>query len=149
MIDIVRFREIILELRERVNEETDTPIAGVTMAVREGHMQKKLRDKEGIWLCANYPDAHLKGEADFYKERNSILLFLVEKIASGSNTDEEELQHYAKIQRLMKSLKKELISMNFICGEVETSDEILTEWEFDIFGGFNGMSLGLNLTDYD
>lgn len=149
MIDIVRFREMVMELRQKVNEKSDTPIAGVVMAVREGHMQKKLKDKEGIWLCANYPDGELSGESDSHKEKNNVLLFLLEKVPSGSDTDEEELLRYATIQRMMKILKEELLVMDFVCGELEADSGMLTEWEYDVFGGFNGLSVGLKLTDYD
>lgn len=149
MIDIVRFREILLELRQRVNGKLGTPIAGVVMAVREGHMQKKLRDKEGIWLCANYPDAELIGEADSHKDKNSVLIFLLEKVPSGKNTDEDELQHYAGMQRIMNLLKTELLEMDFACDDLDADNGMLTEWEYDVFGGFNGLSVGLNLTDYD
>lgn len=149
MIDIVRFREILLELRQRVNAQSDTSIAGVVMAVREGHMIKKLKDKAGIWLCANYPDAELNGNTDSHRERNGVLLFLLEKVSDGQETDEEELQHYAVLQRLVYLLKAELLSMDFACGELDIEAAMLTEWEFNVFGGWNGLSIGLKLVDYD
>ena len=149
MIDIVRYREVLIELQQRINEQVNTPVNGVLIAVREGHMQKKLKDKEGIWLCSNYPDAEFSGDSDSHKEKNNILLFILEKVASGSNSDEEELQHYAMIQRIMQVLKSELTSMDFACGELVSDGDMLTEWEFDVFGGFNGLSVGIKLTDYD
>lgn len=149
MIDIIRFRELLLELKQTVNEKVDTPIAEVVLAVREGHMQKKLKDKGGICLCGNYPNAELKGDNDSYKENNKVLLFVLEKVSSGGDTDEDEIQHYAKMQRIMSVVKSELISMDFTCGELDSDDGMLTEWEFDVFGGFNGLSVGLSLVDYD
>lgn len=149
MIDILRYREILAELKETVNARSETAIECVVIAVSDKHLMKKLKDKSGLVLCANYPDAEMKGEEENYKEDNRLLLFLLEKVASGSETDEEELLHYARIQQVMKLLKEELRRMDFVCGEISGADEIGTEWEYDVFGGFSGLSIGLKLTDYD
>ena len=47
MIDIVRYREMLLEIRQRVNVRSEKPIEGIILAVREGHLQKKLKDAQG------------------------------------------------------------------------------------------------------
>ena len=70
---------MLLEIRQRVNARSEKPIEGIKLAVREGHLQKKLKDAEGIWLCGNFPDAELKGGMDCHQESNQILLFLLEK----------------------------------------------------------------------
>lgn len=149
MIDIQRYRELLLELKEQVNQESETPIDGIAVAVSEKHLIKKLKDSTGLMLCANYPDAVSQGGGDNYSEQNNLILFLIEKVPSGKETDEEELLHYARIQRVMQLLKSELREMNFVCGEVQGADGITTEWEYDIFGGWNGMSVGLKITDYE
>lgn len=149
MIDIVRYRELLAELHVRVNTRCEDQIAGIVIAVRETHMVKKLKDKTGLILCANYPDAESKGAEDNWEEKNSVLLFLLEKVADGSESAEDELQHFARIQRVMNILKEELRNMDFVCGEISADDEIRTEWEYDVFGGYNGLSIGLKLTDYD
>ena len=132
---------MLVELKERVNKVSRTKIDGTVIAVSEKHLVKKLRDCTGLMLCANYPDAVSQGNEDNYRERNSLLLFLIEKVPSGQETDEEELLHYARIQQVMQLLKTKLREMDFFCGTVE--------WEYDVFGGWNGMSIGLNLVDYD
>lgn len=149
MIDIRRYRELLLELKESVNAASETPIDGVAVAVSEKHLVKKLRDGTGLMLCANYPDAVSQGDADNYNEQNSLVLFLLEKVPSGQETDEEELLHYARIQQVMQLLKAALREMDFACGEIAGAEGMTTEWEYDIFGGWNGMSVGLKLTDYE
>ena len=149
MIDILRYREILAELRERVNARSEMKIEGVVIAVSDKHLVKKLKDKAGLMLCANYPDAESKGMADNYQEKNGLLLFLLEKVASGSEDDGDELLHYGKIQQVMQVMKEELRTMNFVCGEISGADDMNTEWEYDVFGGFNGLSIGLKLADYD
>lgn len=126
---------MLLEIRQRVNVRSEKPIEGIKLAVREGHLQKKLKDAE------------LKGGMDCHQESNQILLFLLEKVPAGEEMDEEELQHYALLQRIMELVKKELLAMDFVCGELSPADGMLTEWEYDVFGGFNGLSIGLKLVD--
>ena len=149
MINIQRYREMLVELKERVNKVSRTKIDGTVIAVSEKHLVKKLKDSMGLILCANYPDAVSQGNEDNYREQNSLLLFLIEKVPSGQETDEEELLHYARIQQVMQLLKTKLREMDFFCGEVDGAESMTVEWEFDVFGGWNGMSIGLNLVDYD
>ena len=149
MINIQRYREMLVELKERVNKVSRTKIDGTVIAVSEKHLVKKLRDCTGLMLCANYPDAVSQGNEDNYRERNSLLLFLIEKVPSGQETDEEELLHYARIQQVMQLLKTKLREMDFFCGRVKGAESMTVEWEYDVFGGWNGMSIGLNLVDYD
>ena len=149
MINIQRYREMLIELKERVNKVSRTKIDGTVIAVSEKHLVKKLRDCTGLMLCANYPDAVSQGNEDNYRERNSLLLFLIEKVPSGQETDEEELLHYARIQQVMQLLKTKLWEMDSFCAEVEGAESMTVEWEYDVFGGWNGMSIGLNLVDYD
>ena len=149
MINIQRYREMLVELKESVNKVSRTKIDGTVIAVSEKHLVKKLRDCTGLMLCANYPDAVSQGNEDNYRERNSLLLFLIEKVPSGQETDEEELLHYACIQQVMQLLKTKLREMDFFCGEVDGAESMTVEWEYEVFGGWNGMSIGLNLVDYD
>ncbi len=86
MINIQRYREMLVELKERVNKVSRTKIDGTVIAVSEKHLVKQLRDCTGLMLCANYPDAVSQGNEDNYREQNSLLLFLIEKVPSGQET---------------------------------------------------------------
>lgn len=151
MIDIKRFREWLIELKESINKQAEgTQIEGVALAVREGHMLRKLKDKRGILLCAKYPDGKTEGVADSFSTDNDIVLFILEKVPSGQQTDEEELTHYASLQQLMLILRNELMGYLFICAdEMEVRNSLTIEWEYDIFGGWNGLSIGLKLRNYE
>lgn len=149
MIDIQKYREMMLELKERVNAVSKTKIDSVVIAVCEKHLVKKLKDREGVVLCSNYPNSSSSGDEDNYRDENTMFLFLLEKVPSGQENDEEELLHYASIQRVMQLLKTQLREMDFMCGDVSGADNITTEWEYDVFGGWNGLSVALKLNDYD
>lgn len=132
-----------------MNARSEMQVVGVVVAVSDRHLTKKLKDRTGLILCANYPDAESKGSEDNYREDNRLLLFLLEKVPAGDETDDDEMVHYAHMQGVMKILKEEIRSMDFICGEIAGGEEMTTEWEYDVFGGFNGLSIGVKLTDYD
>ena len=53
MINILRYREILVELRARINQRSEMKIDGVILAVSDKHLTKKLRDQAGFFLCAN------------------------------------------------------------------------------------------------
>ena len=151
MIDIKRFREWLVELKESVNEQAEeVQIEGIALAVREGHIIRKLRDRRGIILCAKFPDATVKGDADNFTNDNDIVLFLLEKVSSGQLSDEDELSHYAALQQLMVSLRDYLMSNPSVCdNEMRVVTDLNIEWEYDIFGGWNGLSIGFKLEDYE
>ena len=84
MITIQRFREWLLELKEAINKDCSAAqIEGIALAVREGHMIRKLRDRRGIILCGKYPDAVTTGTEDNFSTDNDVVLFLLEKVPSG------------------------------------------------------------------
>ena len=143
MIDIKRFREWLIELKENVNQEAEgVQIHSVALAVREGHMIRKLKDRQGIILCAKYPDCTTSGDIDSYSGDNDLVLFILQKVPSGQQTDETELTHYAALQRLMFILRDYLMSTFQACGGMQVSGDLTIEWEYDIFGGWNGLSIG-------
>ena len=151
MLQIQRYREWLLELKEKLNQGSeDAKVDGIVLAVHEGHLIRKLRDRRGIWLCAKYPDATVKGGADAFSTDNRALLFLLEKVPSGQHSDEDELTHYASLQGLMDSLKTEVQDGLLMCDDsIRLTTGLTIEWEYDIFGGWNGLSVSFTLEDFE
>ena len=152
MIDIQRFREWLIELANDINDkfQDDNPIQGTLMAVHEGHIIRKLRDRRGIILCAKYPDMQVKGAADAFSTDNQVLLFFLEKVPGGQQTDEDELLHYQLMQRLMTALRERLWDGNLLCDEsIRLTTDLTIEWEYNIFGGWNGLSVSFKLEDFE
>lgn len=150
MIEIRRYREWLIELVADINRESEgQKIDGVVMAVHEGHLIRKLRDRRGVWLCARFPDWQVNGSSDVYSSDNEVLLFLVEKVPSGQHDDEEELNHYARLQGLMIRLRDKLWEGNLLCDDsVQLNGGMKFEWEYDLFGGWNGLSVSFKLEDF-
>ena len=147
MIPISRFREWCIELMNDVNAG-EVLIEHLVLGVEEGHIVKKLKDKRGVCLCVNYPDATGSGEDDNETDVQPVYFFVVEKVNAGSQTDNEEMLHYGKLQTVMRLLRRvvrDAAKRNCIGVQVDMNDKI--EWEYQIFGGFNGLSMGVKITD--
>lgn len=146
MIEIRRYREWLIELKESINQEAeDARIESIAMAVHEGHMLRKLKDRRGVVLCAKYPDAKTTGDVDNHSSDNDILLFVLEKVPSGQHDDEDELAHYARLQELTDALLQQLLDGEAMCGDGVPGETFNVEWEYDIFGGWNGLSVSFKL----
>ncbi len=119
----------------------------------ETHLVKKIGDKRGIILGVKMPDADTELiSSDNYSDNNHCLFFLIEKIDPGKHDDFIERWHYSKMQNIMKLIKDWLLQRGLngkVCGGDETiSKPFHTEWEYQIFGGFNGLSISFDLKDF-
>lgn len=147
MTPILRFREWCIELMSEVNTD-EMLIHSLVMGVKEEHIIKKLRDRTGVCLCVNYPDATGNGADDAETDVQACYFFVVQKVNPGSQTDDQEIQHYHQLQYVMNLLRKavhEGTRSSCVGLDVDVNDKI--EWEYQIFGGFNGLSMGVKITD--
>jgi len=149
MINILDYSVWLTELGMRVNAlSINKKIEKIIMAVDESQIVKRVGDEPGIVLVGSFPDADKDvNSKDCYEESNKVLLFLLQKINPGSLSITEELHHYAEMQEIMALIKTEIIQMNNCLFSL--SGGIHTEWEYNAFGGFNGLSIGLSFIDYD
>lgn len=125
----------------------------IILSPTESHIIKKLSDKKGICIAVKMADADSNIETiDNYSELNHQLFFVLEKCNPGDFTDQTEREHYQKMQLITRLVKEYLksIGLNGIdCGGEETlSKPFHTEWEYQTYGGFNGMSISFDLQDF-
>jgi len=127
----------------------------IVIASTESNLVKKIKDLSGVILALKMPDADTEMESvDNYWEMNHQLLFLLEKVNDGQLTPDSETFHYAKIQYIMKLVKEYMLSCGLNGWSLsESNDETLAkpfhaEWEYNQFGGFNGMSVSFDLKDF-
>lgn len=125
----------------------------IILSPTESHIVKKLSDKKGICLAVKLADADSNIEStDNYSEQNHQLFFIIEKCNPGDFTDQTEREHYQKLQIVMRLVKEYLkqIGLNGMdCGGDETlSKPFHTEWEYQTYGGFNGLSISFDLQDF-
>jgi len=143
---------MMAELKVRVNAMGVEQIDNVIISMQEEQLIKKLKDKGGIILAANVPGAE-EDKTISYRGEGDVIMFIIEKIPAGSQTDDAEFTAYAKYQTIMLRLMKLLFgdeegADNLICGANITAPEKLKiEWEYNIYGGYNGLSVSFKLTD--
>lgn len=149
MINILQFRELCIELQHKVNAITDSQIDTVVMAVREEHMVKKLQNKLGITLCVSYPDAQSSGTEDNYTDNQQAFFFVVKRLAPGQLDDETEITTYAELQDIMLNLRDVIRDYYSECMNIIPEESYKIEWEYQIFGGVNGLSMGVTFKNND
>ena len=138
MIGIKTFREYISEMVHYTNQELELKIDHVVLAVNESHMTKKLQAKSGVCLCVSFPDAQATGQQDNPSDQQKTFLFICQRISPGQMSEEEEILRYNDLQGIMLSLR-----------DVIREESYKIEWEYQIFGGMNGLSMGLKFKSYD
>lgn len=149
MINILQFRELCIDLQHKVNAITDSQIDTVVMAVREEHMVKKLQNKLGITLCVSYPDAQSSGTEDNYTDNQQAFFFVVKRLAPGQLDDETEITTYAELQDIMLNLRDVIRDYYSECMGIIPEESYKIEWEYQIFGGVNGLSMGVTFQNND
>ena len=143
---------MMAELKVRVNATGEEKIDNVIIAMQEDQLIKKLKDKSGIILAANVPGAE-ESKAICYSGEGDVIMFIIEKTPAGSQTNDAEFTAYAKYQNIMLRLMKLLFgdeegSDSLICGtNITAPTSVKTEWEYNIYGGYNGLSVSFKLKD--
>lgn len=149
MIDIKNFREYISELVYKTNQELDNKIEHIVLSVNESHMTKKLQNKSGVCLCVSYPDAQSVGEPDNTKDSQQAFIFVCQRVSPGQLNEESELELYSVLQNIMLTFREYLRNAESDCIHIVPEESYKIEWEYQIFGGLNGLSMGLKFTNYD
>lgn len=149
MIDIKAFREYISELVYVTNQELENKIEHIVLSVNESHMTKKLQNKSGVCLCVSYPDAQAVGESDNVKDSQQAFIFVCQRVSPGQLDEEGELALYCELQHIMLVFRDFLRGAENDCVDINPEESYKIEWEYQIFGGLNGLSMGLKFTNYD
>ena len=149
MINIKSFREYVADLSQVVNSSCQYKIDSIQMAVSEAHMIKKLLHARGITLCVSFPDSRGTGVADSLREDEQAFFFIVEKVSPGADNSEEEITRYEKLQTVALALRDALLKSTSDCFRIIPDYDYKIEWEWQILGGYNGLSIGVKFENYD
>jgi hypothetical protein len=159
MIEIKSLKILFSEVATEVNAELSADskrfsIQRVIVSPTEKHLVKKLGDKPGVSLAFKMPSIDsVIMDSDNYSEDNKMLFYVIEKIDPGQFTDEQELDHYNAMQRLTSLLKMRLMNRlmgrDFCNEDTELAKAFHTEFEFQEFGGWNGLSVSFDIKDFN
>lgn len=156
MIGIIDFNELLTQMITDLNEDylkIPTPpisgfsIKGHVLVANEKHLVKRLGDKSGVWIAVTIPSTDPSSvNEDNVAENNIVWMFILEKVDPGSLSEQEELEHYQKIQMATAAVKnwlrnQKLDGNEFL--EYLNLNSIHTDPEYQ-FGGWNGWSINFN-----
>lgn len=134
-------------IKDRCNQVDET-----LFAATEPHLSKKISDKSGVVLGITIPPASSGSlNEDTLSDRSRIILFVLEKF-DASNRETEELAHWDKMAGIAKEVRNILLDLQVEGNELleELKEQgMRTEPEYQLFGKFNGYSIGFEAIDYD
>ncbi len=152
MIPINDYRQFVSELvnSAKTKAEIDDDIT-IRLAVTETQLVNLLKDKAGIVVAGNIPGAEIS-KSSWFQSEGECLLMVLEKMPEDRQGTEAEFENYAKLQQLMIEIVRLLVNYSgfgSLCdkGEVDYSRPLVVEWEYNTYGGFNGLSVTFKLKD--
>lgn len=152
MIPINDYRQFVSELvnSAKTKAEIDDDIT-IRLAVTETQLVNLLKDKVGIVVAGNIPGAEIS-KSNWFQSGGECLLMVLEKMPEDYQGTESEFESYSKLQQLMIEIVRLLTNYdgfdNFCDkGEVDYSRPLVVEWEYNTYGGFNGLSVTFKLKD--
>ena len=150
MIAINNYRQFIAELVAAAARNCEEETPKIRLAVTETQLINMLKDMAGIVVAGNIPGSDIRNNGCFVSDGECIL-YIFEKWTADRQGSDWEYQEYARIQRLTAVIVRLLTGEDFqeFCdqGELDNSRGLTIEWEYNTYGGFNGMSIGFRLKD--
>lgn len=151
MIAINDYRQFIAELVTAASHRSGVSVGHVRLAVTESQLVTLLKDLQGIIVCGNIPVFDISHHSDHWVSAGECLLMVLQKMPRDLQGSDEEYLAYAHLQLLMSYILRLITGDDFqkFCdhGNLDTSRPFRIEWEYNSYGGFNGLSVTFRLTD--
>ena len=151
MIPIRNYQQFIAELTAKASVLSGVAVEKIRLAVTESQLVTLLKDQPGVIVCGNIPGMELSYHTGFWLSEGECLLMVLERMPDDLQGTQSETDEYARLQQLMQQIVRLLIGEDFqeFCdkGEVDFSRPLTVEWEYNQYGGFNGLSVTFRLKD--
>lgn len=151
MIPIKDYQQFIAELTAKASQLSGVSVSKIRLAVTESQLTVLLKDQQDIVVCGNIPGMELSYPASFWLSEGECLLMVLERMPDDYQGTWREYEEYARLQLLMQHIVRLLVGADFqqFCdkGEVDFSRPLNVEWEYNQYGGFNGLSVTFRLKD--
>ena len=151
MIPIRDYQQFIAELTAKASVLSGVAVEKIRLAVTESQLVTLLKDQPGVIVCGNIPGMELSYPTGFWLSEGECLLMVLERMPDDLQGTQSETDEYARLQQLMQQIVRLLIGEDFqeFCdkGEVDFSRPLTVEWEYNQYGGFNGLSVTFRLKD--
>ena len=151
MIPLKDYQQFVAELVAKASELCEVRVDKIRLAVSESQLVTLLKDQPGVVVAGNIPGMELSHPVSFWLSEGECLLAVLERMPDDYQGTQRETDEYARLQRLMDQIVRLLIGEDFqeFCdkGEVDFSRPLNVEWEYNQYGGFNGLSVTFRLKD--
>lgn len=153
MIPINDYRQFIAELVNTASTAAGLgTVPAIKLAVTESQLVNLLKDQAGIVVAGNIPGCEISNGVGWLQSHDECLLAVLEKMPRDYQGKEEEFSRYARLQQLMMEIVRLLTNadgFDRFCdkGEMDYSQGLNVEWEYNEYGGFNGLSVTFRLKD--
>lgn len=153
MIPIQDYRQFIAELVAKSTALCGVQVDRIRLAVTESQLINLLKDQAGVIVCGNVPAADLRNRVDgYWLSSGECLLMVLEKMPQDQAGTDAEYQRMARLQQLMAALVSivaDRFATSQFCDrfEVDATQPLRVEWEYNTYGGFNGLSVVFHLRD--
>ncbi len=142
MVSILEYKSYCEALKSLISADK------LLMVVLEEHLAKKLANQTGTILSCVYPSAQDESpDEDTPKDRNVVIISVLEKLSALDNSEESEINLYDrtgiaidKLKNKLKDDKKNSLGiMKYLdCASIEI------EPDYNIAGGWSGYSLAFS-----
>lgn len=151
MIPLKDYQQFVAELVAKASELCEVHVDKIRLAVSESQLVTLLKDQPGVVVAGNIPGMELSHPVSFWLSEGECLLAVLERMPDDYQGTQRETDEYARLQRLMNQIVRLLIGEDFqeFCdkGEVDFSRPLNVEWEYNQYGGMNGLSVTFRLKD--
>ena len=151
MIPLKDYQQFVAELVAKASELCEVRVDKIRLAVSESQLVTLLKDQPGVIVAGNIPGMELSHPVSFWLSEGECLLAVLERMPDDYQGTWREYEEYARLQRLMDQIVRLLIGEDFqeFCdkGEVDFSRPLNVEWEYNQYGGMNGLSVTFRLKD--
>lgn len=151
MIPLKDYQQFVAELVAKASELCEVHVDKIRLAVSESQLVTLLKDQPGVVVAGNIPGMELSHPVSFWLSEGECLLAVLERMPDDYQGTWREYEEYARLQRLMDQIVRLLIGEDFqeFCdkGEVDFSRPLNVEWEYNQYGGMNGLSVTFRLKD--
>lgn len=137
--------QCIASINEGANRMNETAL----LVPDEKMAVKRLKDRSGIVMMCRFPQTDAKiASYDNFSEENLMLIYIIEAWSDGNYTEQEETARFDYLQALMKEAKTYIMdNHNQMRTDIEKA--FRTEFEYQQFGNWNGVSISFSLKDYE
>lgn len=153
MISITDYRQFIAEAVSRASAECGVEADKIRLAVTESQLVNLLKDQPGVVVCGNVPASDLSHHTDgYWMSSGECLLMVLQKMPQDQAGTDREYDAMARLQQLMAALLTLLgdyYRTREFCDRftVDATQPLRVEWEYNTYGGFNGLSVVFHLKD--